>query len=134
MDNKLKHLEFIQTVIGRMTTNSFWLKGWSVTLTVALFAFVAKDLVNAQFIIVAYFPLAFFWTLDGYFLYQERLFRTLYNQVRKTRDEQIDFSMDTKKFDSGIKAWIQSTFSCTLLMFYIPLLAIILLAIYLLNC
>lgn len=28
MENKIKHLEFIQGVINRMANNSFMLKGW----------------------------------------------------------------------------------------------------------
>jgi hypothetical protein len=34
----VKHLEFIQNAITRMATNSFWLKGWAVTLVAATFA------------------------------------------------------------------------------------------------
>ena len=30
MQQKLKHLEFIQGVINRLATNSFQMKGWSV--------------------------------------------------------------------------------------------------------
>jgi len=36
MEAKLKHLEMIQDVIKRMASNSFLLKGWSLTLVVAL--------------------------------------------------------------------------------------------------
>ena len=38
MNNKHKHLELIQGVINRLSTNSFLLKGWSVVLVSALFA------------------------------------------------------------------------------------------------
>ena len=51
MDSKLKHLEFIQGVINRLSTNSFLLKGWSVVLVSALFALSAND-ANVTFIIV----------------------------------------------------------------------------------
>ena len=43
MDKKLKHLEFIQGVINRLSTNSFLLKGWSVVLVSALFALSTQD-------------------------------------------------------------------------------------------
>lgn len=42
MEKKLKHLDFLQLVITRMNVNSFFLKGWSVTLVAALFAFATK--------------------------------------------------------------------------------------------
>jgi len=31
MENKIKHLEMLQNVIARMASNSFIIKGWSVT-------------------------------------------------------------------------------------------------------
>jgi len=89
LENKLKHLEFIQSVISRMSGNSFLLKGWSVTLVAALFALAAKDS-DRKYIVVAYFPVLVFWILDAYFLSQERLFRNLYDSVRaKKEDESI---------------------------------------------
>ena len=43
MENKQKHLEFIQTTINRIAGNCFLLKGWAITLVAALFALSAKD-------------------------------------------------------------------------------------------
>ena len=43
MENKLKHLEMIQGIINRMASNSFALKGWSVTLVAGIFALSSKD-------------------------------------------------------------------------------------------
>ncbi len=43
MERKIKHLEFIQIVISRMNSNSFLIKGWTITLMSALFALAAKD-------------------------------------------------------------------------------------------
>ena len=65
-DRKLKHLDFIQGVINRLSTNSFLLKGWSVVLVSALFALSASDS-NMKFVVLAYFPAISFWALDGYF-------------------------------------------------------------------
>lgn len=52
MDRKLKHLDFIQGVINRLSTNSFLLKGWSVVLVSALFALSANNS-NVKFIFLA---------------------------------------------------------------------------------
>ena len=43
MEKKLKHLEFIQGAVGRMASNLFLLKGWTITLIAALFALAAKS-------------------------------------------------------------------------------------------
>ena len=44
MENKQKHLEFIQSAVGRMASNLFLLNGWMITLIAALFAFAANPL------------------------------------------------------------------------------------------
>lgn len=38
MESKIKHLEMIQGIINRMASNSFYLKGWAVTLVAGIFA------------------------------------------------------------------------------------------------
>ncbi|HCG77097.1 MAG: hypothetical protein COZ37_07395 [bacterium (Candidatus Ratteibacteria) CG_4_10_14_3_um_filter_41_18] len=133
MENKRKHLEFIQGVINRMAGNLFFLRGWTITLIAALFALFVKD-ANHNYIFVVYFPAIIFWILDGYFLSQERLFRALYNHVRKLDEKEIDFSMDTSEYKKDKRnSWICSMFSETLLFFYLPLVGIMLLVTYLLN-
>lgn len=117
MESKLKHLELIQGVINRMAGNSFLLKGWSVTLTSALFALAAKG-ANPFFVYLAYFPCATFWALDGYFLRQERLYRELYKEVAGRQPNEIDFSMNTAKFEDNVDSWLSTCFSLTLRMFY----------------
>jgi hypothetical protein len=117
MGNKLDHLQMLQAVITRMAGNSFLLKGWSVTLVSALFA-LAADKANVYFVYLAYFPVAMFWALDGYFLRQERLFRRLYDRVRVLPENAIDFSMDTNCVEADVHSWVGTCFSLTLCVFY----------------
>ena len=117
MDRKLKHLEFIQGVINRLSTNSFLLKGWSVVLVSALFALSANNS-NVRFILLAYIPAIVFWGLDGYFLSLERIYRKHYERVRTKDPEDIDFSMDTSDIQSGFNGWASATFSKILIPFH----------------
>lgn len=117
MDRKLKHLEFIQGTINRLSTNSFLLKGWSVVLVAALFALSAKD-ANTKFIYLAYFPAVVFWGLDGYFLMMERVYRQHYNRVRTRQPDEIDFSMDTSDLAADSGEWMKAVFSKTLIVFH----------------
>lgn len=117
MDAKIAHLEFIQAVVTRMASNSFLLKGWSVTLVAALFA-LAADKSQILFVYLAYFPAIAFWVLDGYFLHQERLFRKLYDHVRALDPVSIDFSMETSPFTSKVDPWSAVCLSQTLLVFH----------------
>ena len=78
MDSKIRHLELIQGVINRLASDSFRMKGWCVVLVAALFILLARE-GRIEFLAVAWVPVVFFWGLDGYFLWQERLFRALYD-------------------------------------------------------
>jgi hypothetical protein len=123
MPNKQKHLEFIQSAVGRMASNLFLLKGWTITLIAALFALAAKDS-NKVYFLIAYLPALMFWALDGYFLSQERRFRALYDLVRKLEESEIDFSMDTSDFKNEVRnTWLGAMFSGTLVVYYGVLIA-----------
>jgi hypothetical protein len=127
LDAKIAHLGFIQGVIGRMASNSFLLKGWSLTLVAALFALSAKD-ADRRFVFLAYFPVVFFWFLDAYFLHQEKLFRKLYEEVAADRIASEGFSLDTSPTIGAAPTLIRVAVSRTLLAFHMPMLIVVLLA------
>lgn len=115
-NEQIKHLEFIQAVVTRMASNSFLLKGWSVTLAVALLGLAAKDS-NVKFAFLALIPPICFWALDAYYLRQERLYRKLYDQVRKLSDAEWSktgqFNMSTAAFVSDVSGWFKTLFAPT---------------------
>jgi len=114
MTSKVKHLEFIQGVVNRHATNSFRIKGWTVILVSALLVLLIREN-RSDLAWIGFVPVFVFWGLDGYFLWQERLFRGLYDHVRKLEEDRIDYSMDT----SGInRSWWSATRSITLCPFY----------------
>ena len=117
MERKLAHLQMIQGLTNRLSQNSFLLKEWSVILVSALFALAANDF-KVRFVYLAYFPVIAFWILDGYFLWQERLFRALYDYVRNLDDNKVDFSMDTAIVKGKAVTWVKAVFSKTLLIFH----------------
>lgn len=117
----------IQGVINRMGSNSFLLKGWTITLVAALFALAMKES-SPRLMYVAYFPAVIFWALDGYYLWQERLFRKLYERVRITDEGSIDFSMNTSVVVGDTESLFRTVVSQTLAVFY----GVVILAIFLL--
>ena len=118
MESKLKHLEFIQGVVNRLASDSFRIKGWSVVLVAALFVLLAGE-GRIDFLYIGLVPVLFFWGLDGYFLWQERLFRALYDHVRGLDESAVDFSMDTSAFRAGYsRTWLGAVFSRTLSVFH----------------
>jgi hypothetical protein len=116
-DNKLKHLEFIQNIITRMNSNSFMLKAWTITLVSALFALAANDS-NMDYVLVSYIAIPVFWILDGFYISQERQYRSLYTEVAKKNQNEIDFSLDTSDYNKGKNNWVSGILSKTLIPFY----------------
>ena len=124
----VKHLEMIQAVIKRLAINSFLVKGGSIVFVITsqvlfvsyVFSAFHEDIhltgedsfAIAEAAMLIFFIFGF-WILDGFFLWQERLFRHLYDTVRKQDD--TDFNMDIGNYKSS---WLSAIFSGTLVIFY----------------
>ncbi len=117
MENVHKHLDFLQLTITRMGANSFLIKGWSVTLVSALFV-LSADNSERLFSLLALIPAVLFWGLDGYFLWQERRFRIVYDLVRLKDDADVDYAMHDPAVEKQDKGWLAAMFSRTLLAFH----------------
>jgi hypothetical protein len=126
MERKIKHLEFIQTVITRMANNSFLLKGWSITLVGALFALSSKD-IGGGITMISILLTVMFWLLDAYYLSKEHLFRLLYDEVRVKEIDAIDFNMTPTCINSSSTDLIVKMTSPTQIFFYGMLVLIIIL-------
>lgn len=136
LDEKISHLTLIQNIITRMASNSFFLKGWAVTLVSAILALASQNS-NHRLVLIAYVPLIAFWLLNGFFLKQERMYRKLYEEVIKDENKIEPFSLNAKIFDSQCKVQsvliaIRAAFAGTLILFYGSIfLCIIIASIYL---
>ena len=115
----VEHLKMTQAVINRLGSNSFLVKSWSMTIIVAAMVLIAKpDMQNPYFVLVLIVPVFGFWILDGYFLWQERLFRKVYGEIRVQSD--TDFEMNPMKHRNEPKcSWLSAIFSLTLVLFYL---------------
>lgn len=115
---RIKHLEFIQSIISRLATDSFLSKGWALTVAGALDGFAVNHL-NPWISLVGLLPVSVFWILDTYFLRAERLFRCLYEAARKPDSSVELFSMDYTPFRNDKRVlWRKVVFSQTLSLFY----------------
>ena len=113
------HLKMIQAVIDRLGRNSLWVKTWSLSLIITATILIAIHYVHRPYFSLVLIPfVAGFWILDGYFLWQERLFRKVYDEVRVQSD--TDFQMDLLKHrDEPKRSWVSAIFSITLVIFYL---------------
>ena len=121
-NNKIKHLEFIQSTITRMNQNSFQIKGWMITLVSALLALYASS-EKVVYILIAIVPAIVFWLLDAYYLQQERRFRGVYNDVAglSPDDSRInvrEFEMPIQKYQCGKYCYFNVLFSRTIFPLY----------------
>jgi len=95
--DRIKHLEFIQSTIARQASHSFSVKGWSLTVAAALYAYTATNL-EWWLALIAVLPPAVFAGLDAFYLRQERLFRQLYTAVAREGSTVSMFSMDVSQY------------------------------------
>lgn len=120
----VEEAKVIQGVINRMATNSFLVKGWTITLIVGVLVLKPE---GRQYLLASLLPLFGFWWLDAFFLRQERLFRQLYNHQIVKRTISFDglFSLDTCPFLRSVPGVFNTMFSPTLLTFYLIILLLI---------
>ncbi|MCT4780658.1 MULTISPECIES: hypothetical protein [Exiguobacterium] len=129
MEEKMKHLEMIQNVITRMASNSFLLKGWTVTLVVGLLAFANVKDMNIDFMLLPLVSALFFWVLDAFYLHEERKYVKMYERVARLNNEEINFSLNARQYETETEG-IKSVFlSKTLALFYSPILILVIVAI-----
>lgn len=94
--NKIKHLEMIQNVINRLSNNSFYIKGWAITIFIAILSLL-KISDSAIYAKLCIFSILLFFYLDTYYLFLERRFRELYKETLSKTEEAIDFKMQIQK-------------------------------------
>jgi len=129
MSQKIQHLEMIQKIIARASSNSFTMKGWAITLIVGIFVLAYNLLnknMNYSYFFIAYIPVLFFWYLDACYLRIERQYRILYDKIREKNEEQIDFDLDYREIPEASKiSFKKCFFSKTEFSFYISFIIII---------
>ena len=130
-EEKIKHLEFIQNIISRLSQKSFLVKGWSITAISALGAF-GIDKMN-PFIFLIGIPLSLlFWFLDAKYLSLERCFRILYDKVRKEKVKNFSMKIEDSK---NSRMLLKTMFGSTILPIYCTQIMIMLILIfYYLKC
>jgi len=125
-EDKRKHLDYLQTTITRMNTNSFQLKNMAIVILTAMFALFAA-IPKVILLVFTGFPLIIFWFLDAYYLQQERKFRAMYKDVAGlTNQSEIKmYDMPLEKYCGNGCSFIENFISKTILLFYVSLLLII---------
>ncbi|MGH7307062.1 MAG: hypothetical protein ACREK6_00035 [Candidatus Rokuibacteriota bacterium] len=120
----LEHLKLVQGVISRMGQNSFALKGWSVTLVAALMA-LAVNTHRRSYALLALFPSAIFWALDAYYLWQERRFRAVYDEVCAGTRKTYSLAPPHLSRRKRLRGWLGTLFRPTVLYLHLAIAVVI---------
>ncbi|BDU86409.1 hypothetical protein [Clostridium perfringens] len=128
MDNKIqidlnevmkKEIDLIQACINRMSQNSFYLKGWMITLLGILLALKPSNIVLVNFALILI--TVAIWYLDSSYLRYEKQYREVYKWVITERVKgNIEnlYDLDIKRFDKKVDSRIKIMFSGVLAIFY----------------
>ncbi len=123
---KIAHLEMVQNVITRMASNSFALKVLTGTLTAGVLAFTgAVTDPSPKILLAALVPIVTLWGLDAQYLRLERLFRRLYDAIRRSEVEE-PFSMNIAPYTPAEQHVIRIAFSWSVVAFYPPIVFVLL--------
>lgn len=129
-EQEVRHLEMLQSILARLASNSFSIKGWTVVIYAALLIFFMKDFNGPTCLsFVLLIPAAFFWILDGYYLNLERKYRKRYELVLQSCKGCSPFSLEP-----GEASLWESILSVSLILYYINFISISVLCIlYIFN-
>lgn len=116
-DDERKHLDFIQSIVARLSSSSMTTKGWGLTVAIAAYSFAASEK-TAEVAVLGSFAALLFGALDTRYLREERLFRCLYDDVRHGNVEPYAMTKDCyrDRCPSAAVFW-----SWSIAGFYLPL-------------
>ncbi len=128
-----KEIDLIQSIINRMASNSFLLKGWLISI-IAVVLVLSKDSNvsgnDYSIFLILLLPTVTFWYLDAFYLHKEKCYRKLYSWIIENRTNTNDFlyNLNYKRFKQEVKSIFRLMFSTTLIVFYcLPFIFLLLL-------
>lgn len=133
-EGKIEYLQLIQEPIGRMSTTSAILKGFTATI-VAGVPSISYVTINLWVIGLLLLPVLSFAALDIYYLKLERKLRFLYEQVRQDKRE-LDFSIKLTNDPLELISAKARTWDCIQspsIYFFYPFMIVILLIVFILK-
>lgn len=120
------YLTMIENVISRMATNSFIVKGWTITMISAILALAVSKNLNYKVYIIAIVADISFCFIDCFYLRTEKLYRNMYKSVLNFKNnlKQINFfNLDASEYKDKNTSPINVILSCSIWPLYLVILA-----------
>lgn len=118
-----KESDIIQGIIKRKATESFLIKGWTVTLIVATLIFQGERFQ----VLVAFIPLLSFWFLDANYQQQIKLYKKLYKWNIANRMDTDEYVFDINvngRFKNSVPSRIELMVSDKIVWFYMAMVVL----------
>ena len=117
--DKIKHMDYIETCIARLSQSAFHLKELAVILATGLLTFslgIMTEVIEKQseILLIGIIPMAILWIMDSMYLNKERKYRDLYNDVIGLSGKECvvrPFDMSISQYRKGIVYYIRAMFS-----------------------
>lgn len=117
---RVKHLEMIQAVIGRLAGYGATLKNYCITLVTAICGW-ALSVHEPALALLSVLPIVVFALLDAKYLCAERDFRALFDSVRLEEAKKAP-TFEIKSDSEGGGGVAEALFSWSICGFYLPVL------------
>ncbi|MEK0089859.1 hypothetical protein WKV52_06690 [Tetragenococcus halophilus] len=114
-EDRIRHLEMIQGVINRIASHEPQYKGWYVTLIIAINIFSTPNMIRQKVFLVLVITLCF-WIITSYYLYIERSYIKLYEDVRQRKV--TDFVINIKHYKT-VRNFLKGFLSLSHLIYYL---------------
>ena len=121
---RIEHLKLISSVIDRLSRLSFAVKASTTALVGALIAATAA--LDTPLIALGLLMVPIMWSIDSFYLRQERLFRGLYSDVRRNPapepGTELYFTMDIEQLKHPTSGVMKTMRSWHISWFYMALI------------
>lgn len=121
---RIEHLKMIESVIDRLSRLSFAVKASATALVGALIAATAA--LDSPFVTLGLLTVLVLWSIDSLYLWEERLFRGLFREVRlapaaEPGDDSY-FTMDIEELRHPLPGVMKTMRSWHVSLFYVALI------------
>lgn len=136
----ISSLGYIQDIIKRMASNSFFIKGWALSISAVIIALIPKlDEIESYspnsipiVITLSIVILFMFSLLDTYYLQQERIFRNEYNRkVEAIDNEDIKNSLTIISLKKVKTSYLSVYFTISIIPYYFIMISSLIIGSYL---
>ncbi|PCQ35851.1 MULTISPECIES: hypothetical protein [Providencia] len=136
----ISSLGYIQDIIKRMASNSFFIKGWALSISAVIIALIPKlDEIESYspnsipiVITLSIIILFMFSLLDTYYLQQERIFRNEYNRkVESIDNEDIKNSLTIISLKKVKTSYLSVYFTISIMPYYFIMISSLIIGSYL---